>query len=107
MPRCQRAGEVFSLGLKSDGSIVGWRWNNYGQCNLPEPNTDFVAVAAGWTHGAGLKSGGEMDEGAHDLTLDLRAAGRSGRLLPAGAYYAVLRFIGRAKGKRIIVLGGP
>lgn len=30
-----------------DGTIVGWGWNYYGQCNVPSPNQDFVALGAG------------------------------------------------------------
>ena len=41
------------MGLKSDGSVVAWGWNPYGQCDVPEPNGDFVAVAA-----CGVYSGG-------------------------------------------------
>ena len=48
------AGGSHSLGLKADGSIVAWGWNGYGQCNVPAPNADFVAVAAGWLHSLGL-----------------------------------------------------
>ena len=36
------------LGLKADGSIVAWGYNDYGQCNVPSPNTGFVAIAAGY-----------------------------------------------------------
>ena len=47
---------IHSLGLKSDGTIVAWGDNSYGQCNVPSPNADFVAVAAGVIHSLGLKS---------------------------------------------------
>ena len=49
-------GSLHSLGLKADGTIVAWGWNDYGQCNIPEPNEGFVAVAAGAGHSLGLKS---------------------------------------------------
>ncbi|NIM51884.1 MAG: hypothetical protein GTO22_22010, partial [Gemmatimonadales bacterium] len=50
------AGCEHSLGLKSDGSIVAWGWNDYGQCDVPSPNTGFVAVAGGGFHSLGLKA---------------------------------------------------
>ncbi len=37
------------------GSIVAWGRNNHGQCNVPPPNTGFVAVAGGELHSLGLK----------------------------------------------------
>jgi hypothetical protein len=40
--------------------IVAWGGNTYGQCNVPAPNADFVAVAAGWQHSLGLKSDGTI-----------------------------------------------
>jgi alpha-tubulin suppressor-like RCC1 family protein len=42
------AGNYHSLGLKADGSIVAWGCFFYdvGQCNVPEPNGGFAAVAA-------------------------------------------------------------
>jgi hypothetical protein len=53
-------GTYHSLGLKADGSIVAWGYNDYGQTNVPAPNTGFVAVAGGAYHSLGLKrvSGG-------------------------------------------------
>ncbi len=44
----------FSLGLKSNGSVVAWGDCAYGQCKVPSPNDWFGAVAAGWQHGLGL-----------------------------------------------------
>lgn len=29
------AGDCHSLALKSDGTVVAWGWNYYGQCNVP------------------------------------------------------------------------
>jgi alpha-tubulin suppressor-like RCC1 family protein len=52
------AGTHHSLGLKSDGSIVAWGDDHYGQTNVPAPNTGFIAIAAGSDqsrHQAGLQ----------------------------------------------------
>jgi len=54
------AGNVNSLGLKEDGSIVAWGNNTYGQCDVPSPNTGFVSVSAGAVHGLGLKENGSI-----------------------------------------------
>ena len=43
-----------------DGSIVAWGRNNEGQCDVPAPNTDFVAVAGGEFHSLGLKADGSI-----------------------------------------------
>jgi len=44
----------------SDGSIVAWGANWFGQCNVPAPNEDFVAVAGGGVHSLGLKEDGSI-----------------------------------------------
>ena len=53
------AGGDFDLGLR-DGSIVAWGGNALGACNVPAPNADFVAIAAGLVHGLGLKADGSI-----------------------------------------------
>ena len=48
-------GADFSIGLKSNGSVVAW--GNFGSnCNTPEPNTGYVAIAANNWHAYALKS---------------------------------------------------
>ena len=42
------------------GSIVAWGRNFHGQCNVPEPNHGFVAVAGGGYHSLGLKADGSI-----------------------------------------------
>jgi hypothetical protein len=39
---------------------VAWGHNDYGQCNVPSPNTGFVAVAGGYEHSLGLKADGSI-----------------------------------------------
>ncbi|MCK4680863.1 T9SS type A sorting domain-containing protein, partial [bacterium] len=43
-----------------DGTVVAWGWNAYGQCDVPAPNADFVAVAGGGYHSLGVKSDGTV-----------------------------------------------
>ncbi|MGA2092780.1 MAG: hypothetical protein ABSH16_05150 [Sedimentisphaerales bacterium] len=53
------AGMDFSLALKSDGSIVGWGSNTWGQTTPPDGN-NFIAIAAGYGHSLALKSDGSI-----------------------------------------------
>jgi hypothetical protein len=41
-------------------SVVVWGSNRYGQCNVPEPNSGFVSVDAGFFHVLGLKDDGSI-----------------------------------------------
>ena len=38
-----------------EGVIVGWGYGEYGQIDVPAPNSGFVAVAGGRQHSLGLK----------------------------------------------------
>ncbi len=50
--------------LAADGLAVGeimvWGDNTYQQCEVPDPNTDFAAVAAGYYHSLGLLTDGSI-----------------------------------------------
>jgi hypothetical protein len=48
-----RQAIVNSLALKTDGSIFAWGINGYGRANSPAGN-DYVAIAAGQSHGLAL-----------------------------------------------------
>jgi alpha-tubulin suppressor-like RCC1 family protein len=51
---------IFPISVYAAGEIVAWGYNNYGQCNVPEPNTGFTAIAAGGSHSLGLKTDGSI-----------------------------------------------
>ena len=49
------AGGYHSLGLRPTAPSLLGENDSYGQCNVPAPNTDFVAVSAGEHYSLGLK----------------------------------------------------
>ena len=53
------AGNDFTIGLKSDGTLIATGDNTYGQCNI-SAWTGIVQVAAGAIFTAGLKSDGSV-----------------------------------------------
>jgi len=42
-------GRSHSLALRSDGTIVGWGYNSYGQAT-PPPGNNYIAISAGGEH---------------------------------------------------------
>ena len=54
------AGWSDSLALQSDGSLVCWGRNIYGQTNIPASATNIVAVAAGDYHFLALRADGTV-----------------------------------------------
>ena len=58
---------------QATGSIVGWGYNEWGHCVVPEPNGRYIAIAAGDYHSLALIAGGvvvgwgESDYGQCDV----------------------------------------
>ncbi len=46
-------GANHCLALKTDGTVVAWGDNTYGQCNVP-PRNDFIAISAGKEFSVGI-----------------------------------------------------
>ncbi|MGI1657570.1 MAG: cell wall-binding repeat-containing protein [Desulfitobacterium sp.] len=49
-----------SLAIKSDGSVVGWGLNDYGQNNIPSGQSGLVAISGGTFYTIALKSNGTV-----------------------------------------------
>ena len=62
------AGGDFSCGLQTDGGVVCWGSNEYGQLNAPEDER-FTSIAAGAAHACGLKSNGAAVCWGHEIDL--------------------------------------
>ncbi|MFH1107757.1 MAG: SUMF1/EgtB/PvdO family nonheme iron enzyme [Planctomycetota bacterium] len=54
------AGYEHSIGLRADGSLLAWGWNQYGQADTPGPNGGFVDVSAGYVHSLALRADGSI-----------------------------------------------
>jgi len=54
------AGESHSLALKSDGTVIAWGDDYYGQCEVPTNLTGVAAIAAGNTHSLALLTNGTV-----------------------------------------------
>ncbi len=54
------AGDLHSLALRADGTVVGWGSNLMGQLTLPPGLSGVVALAAGGEHSAALRADGSV-----------------------------------------------
>ena len=53
-------GGAHSMALTSDGSIVSWGWDQYGQVAATPAQADFTAICGGGGHSLALRSNGSV-----------------------------------------------
>jgi hypothetical protein len=78
------------LALKSDGSVLAWGDNSYGQTNVPLPaQNGVVAIAAGGRHNLVLKTNGSVVAWGDNLygQVNVPAAAQSSVVAIAGGFY--------------------
>ena len=55
-------GRNHNLALRTNGTVVGWGFNTYGQASPPSNLSNVVAIAAGYLHSAALLTNGTVVE---------------------------------------------
>jgi formylglycine-generating enzyme required for sulfatase activity/alpha-tubulin suppressor-like RCC1 family protein len=86
------AGLGNSFALRSDGSIAAWGQNYYGnQTTVPEPNSDFAAIAMTGFHVLALKNDGSIVSwGNNDYgQCDVPQPNTGFTAIAAGAYHSL------------------
>ena len=58
--RAIAAGRLHNLALRTNGTVVGWGYNGYGQASSPQSLGSAAAIAAGYLHSAVLLSNGTV-----------------------------------------------
>lgn len=53
-------GGFHSLALRTDGKVIAWGWNQYGQVTVPSSATNAVAMGAGDRHSLALRRDGTL-----------------------------------------------
>jgi hypothetical protein len=54
------SGAYYDMALKTDGTVVAWGYNGFGETNTPPGLTNVVAIACGAYHGLALKNDGTV-----------------------------------------------
>ena len=80
-----------SLALKTDGSVVAWGANFYGQIDIPKPNADFIGVAAGDDYSLALTAAGSIVGWGSNLygQIDVPAPNTGFVAVAAGSYHSL------------------
>ena len=87
------AGIGHSLALKTDGTVVGWGDNAYGQIAIPSGLTNLLEIAAGGYHNLALKADGTVAGwGRNDSgQTAIPASATNVVAIAAGEYHSVAR----------------
>ena len=87
------AGEDDSLALKSDGTVVAWGDNEFGQTNVPLGMSNVMAIAAGDFHSLALKNDGTLvswgDNTYGETNAILQGSGVAVKLIAAGGDHSM------------------
>ena len=62
------------MALKSDGTLVAWGRNDFGQLNVPLRVSEVVAIDVGYFHTLALKSDGTVVSWGNNSVGRLRTA---------------------------------
>jgi hypothetical protein len=71
------AGPAHTVARRSDGAVVAWGLNDYGQCNVPAPpaGVSYVEVAAGGWRTVARRSDGACPQAVTYCTAKLNSQG--------------------------------
>jgi alpha-tubulin suppressor-like RCC1 family protein len=94
--------------LKSDGSVIVWGLNGSGECNVPDPNSDFIAIEGGgpWynlyssSYSLGLKSNGAIVAWGNNYACDVPEPNECFVAIAGGYFHGLA--IQTAKAPRIL-----
>ena len=83
--------QYHALALRSNGTVVGWGYNNAGQTTIPAGLTNVTAIAAGGDHSLALRSNGTVVGWGYNYygETNVPAGLTNVTAIAAGGYYSM------------------